>query len=215
MNTLANAQHKTPCEWIQKSNTSHVHMQGRKEMWLRTHEFSCRLRVVSSRSKSRTARAGIHESKEQCGILCKSTAAPAWVETVVFLCRLLLVSPALLLLHLLHLAPAFCLVSPHCALSLIVPMMLSLREATAMPAMERRACWLAGPLQVQRRLLLLAFACCRGRCSPLRASGGVRATGSARCFLHCGGAGRGCHLLPPPPRPAAFLGRGSTASWRK
>ena len=36
----------------------------------------------SSRSKSRTARAGIHESKEQCGILCKSIAAPAWVETV-------------------------------------------------------------------------------------------------------------------------------------
>ena len=40
----------------------------------------------------------------------------------------------------------------------LVPMVLNLREATAMPAVERRASWLAGPLHVLRSVLLLAVA---------------------------------------------------------
>ena len=79
---------------------------------------------------------------------------------------------------------------------LFLLMALLLREATAMSAIQRRTCWLAGPIQVLRKVSLLAFACAARRCcSALRACPRTRAAGSDPQFLRRGGAGCGRRVL--------------------
>lgn len=79
-----------------------------------------------------------------------------------------------------------------------------------MSAIQRRTCWLAGPIQVLRKVSLLAFACAARRCcSALRACPRTRAAGSDPQFLRRGGAGCGRRVLPQPPHPTALFAVGA------
>ena len=97
----------------------------------------------------------------------------------------------------------------------LVPMVLNLREATAMPAVERRASWLAGPLHVLRSVLLLAVA--RREALLLGAPSGRSSTSyrvaSSTSTLRRRGL-RTQSSTSVTSSSCLFFGRGSAASWR-